>query len=235
VQSTAAGLIDIAQARRAENRGNRHIPVGVSNDHARIFKMNKIKFAVLGFLLGLAVFTAAEERKSTLSPSPMTAEQIAVYQAFLNSYSNGSTSNHLNVANRTYSLDLTKDKGEAGCLKGIQFDDAEPNSTFHKFDPQTSLTGNITMVDPDTQGKVIRKNDPSRTMRDKSVDQAVQDAFATGLLSLSEVVFDKARQFAVMNFGFRCGGLCEHGETIVFQKVDGQWKRTKRQCGSWIS
>jgi hypothetical protein len=223
---------------RSENRArNGRAFFGVINEQWRILQMNKIQFAVLGFLLGLIVFAVAEERKPTLSPTPLTAEQIAVYQAFVNSYSNGSKSRHLNLANRTYSLDLSEDKGDDACLKGIQFDNAEhPNFIFHRFDPQTSPTGNITLVDPDEQAKTIKKNDPSRTMREgKSVDNAVQDAFATGLLSLSEVAFDKTHQFAIMSFGFRCGGLCGHGETIVFQRVDGQWKRTKRQCGTWIS
>jgi hypothetical protein len=198
--------------------------------------MIKIKLAALGLLVVLAVFTAAEEHKPILSPTPMAAEQIAVYQAFLDSYSNGSKSNHLNIANRTYPLDLSKDRFDASCLNGIHFDDASLNLIFHKFGPQTPLTGNITLVDPGEQRKTIGKNDPSRTMHEgRSVDNAVEDAFATGLLSLSEVGFDKAHQFAVMSFRFRCGALCGHGATIVIQKIDGQWKRIKRRCGSWIS
>jgi len=199
--------------------------------------MNKTQSLLMGFLLGFTILANADEPKPILSTTPLTAEQIAVYQAFLNSYSNGSESSRLNLSNRTYSLDLSEDLGAGGCLKGIEFDKIEHSkSIFHNFDPKNPLAKNITLVDPDEQRKVIRQNDPSRTMREgKSVRNAVEDAFSTGLLSLSEVVFDKTHQFAVMSFGFRCGGLCGHGGTIIFQNSDGHWKRTKRQCGSWIS
>jgi hypothetical protein len=66
------------------------------------------------------------------------------------------------------------------------------------------------------------------------VYEAVRDAFATGLLSVSEVAFDKDHLHAVMTFSFVCGRMCGHRETIVFEKKDGEWKRSK-QCRSWIS
>src|SRR5215472_4244333 len=62
------------------------------------------------------------EPKPTLSNEPLTAEQVAVYSAFLKVYDYGSDTN-LNVANVTDPLDLSmfEMKEGRGCLKGIFF------------------------------------------------------------------------------------------------------------------
>jgi hypothetical protein len=197
--------------------------------------MQTNRLVIIGALLATA-FAAATDDKPALSKSPMSSDQIEVYRAFLSSYTNGNKSPHLNLAKRTSALDLTDEK-EGACLKGIDLDGAaHPESVVHEFDPKASLRENITVVDTDEQGRVIRKNDPSQTMRQGApVNQAVDRAFAAGLLTLSEVAFDKTRQYAVMKFSFVCGGLCGHGSTVVFQKRRGQWKELNRDCGGWIS
>lgn len=193
--------------------------------------MKTNRLVMLGVLFLTAVATAADN-KPIISQSPMSADQIAVYQAFLASYANGSKSAHLNLANRTYPL---SEDGRANC-SNMQLD-KEIHSEFviHQFSEDTALSLNITLVDPEKQRKKVKQNDPSRTMQQgKPVDDAVRIAFAAGLLSLSEVAFDKDHEHAVMSFSFVCGSLCGHGETIVLEKKDGKWKRSK-QCSSWIS
>jgi hypothetical protein len=92
------------------------------------------------------------------------------------------------------------------------------------------------LVDAEQQNAQIRKNDPSRTMAGgKPVKDAVSAAFASGLLELSEIAFDKEHHYAVMSFRFVCGGLCGHGATLVLEKVEDKWKPTKRSCHEWIS
>jgi hypothetical protein len=191
---------------------------------------------IRGVLL-VTTFAIVGDGKPGLSQSPMTSDQIEVYRAFLSSYTNGSKTPHLNLAKHTSTLELAGEKGEGGCLKGIDLDEtAHPESTIHEFDPKTSLPENIRLVDTDDQGKIVQENDPDRTMRQGTpVHQAVDRAFATGLLTLSEVAFDKTRRHAVMSFSFVCGGLCGHGATLVFEKRNGQWKELKRDCGGWIS
>ena len=187
----------------------------------------------IGVLLG-GMFATASDTKPKLSKSPMGPDQIAVYQSFLASYANGSRSDHLNLAMRTSPLELSE--AANACLNGIRIEVAEEGSVIHEFDPQVSLPTKITLVDPAKQGKKVRENDPGNTMRQsKSVDEAVETAFASGLLTLSEVAFDKTHQYAVMRFSFWCGGLCGHGETIVYQRKNGKWERTNRHCGGWIS
>jgi hypothetical protein len=198
--------------------------------------MARIQFAALIIPLGSISATAAD-RKPTLGKIPLSAEQMEVYRAFLSSYTNGSKSSRLNLANRTQPLDLAEQTGPNGCLKGIDFDETgHPDSAFHKFDALTALPKNIVLVDPDRQSTTIKEHDPDRTMRQGTpVKDAVDAAFASGLLTVSEIAFDKTHRYAVMSFSFVCGGLCGHGETIVFQNVDGKWKRAERRCGGWVS
>jgi hypothetical protein len=170
-----------------------------------------------------------------LSDKPLTTEQIGVYQAFLKSYDNGSES-PLNVGNVTHPLDASELRDNSACLKGIYLQKAGPaQNTIHHTDPLQ--TPNLHIVDPAAQQEKIRGNDPSNHLRQgtKTVDDAVKDAFGSGLLTLSEIAFSKNHQWAVMSFGFRCGMLCGHGSVIVLHKVRGQWRPTRRQCGGWVS
>jgi len=196
--------------------------------------MGANRFLICGALLAGLNATASE--KPRLSESPMTPDQIEVYRVFLSSYTNGSKAPHLNLAKRTSALELSKEVGE-GCLKGIDLDSsAHPDSIVHEFDSKTPLRQHITIVDPEEQNKAVEENDPSRTMRRGTpVNRAVSNAFAAGLLTLSEVAFDKTHQKAVMSFSFVCGGLCGHGATLLFEKRNGHWKELKHDCGGWVS
>jgi hypothetical protein len=92
------------------------------------------------------------------------------------------------------------------------------------------------LVDPRVQSGIVRSNDPSNTIRDgKPVKDAVEAAFASGLFSMSEIAFDKEHHFAVVRYSFWCGSLCGHGSTLVFEKVNGEWRNANRLCGGWIS
>jgi hypothetical protein len=94
----------------------------------------------------------------------------------------------------------------------------------------------LRLVDANRQLRTVRDNDPGNWMaRDKSVRRAVNDAFATGLFSLSEIAFDKHHQWALVTYAFVCGSLCGSGGTWLFENVAGEWKLTERLCGGWIS
>jgi len=187
---------------------------------------------VISVITSLAL---AEDTKPVVSQSPMDADQLAVYQAFLSSYSNGSKS-RLNLSRVTSVFNLAEEKGD-GCMKGIQFDPAGRFDTVvHEFDPRTALPGKIRLVDSEQQRKAVHESDPGRAIREgKNVDAAVEAGFAAGLLTLSEVAFDKNHRYAAMSFSFVCGRLCGHGSTIVFEKIKGKWKESKRQCSVWMS
>lgn len=180
--------------------------------------------------------------KAKVTPDPPTDEQIAVYRAVLGSYSNGSKE-ILNVADKTETLNFSEDKD---CLKGI---DLEPSITstqaIHKLDDRmTKGRKDIVLVDGELQQKRIEENDPQKLMKraiddgekvtEKQMDDSLRHAFAAGLFTFSEIVFDKRHQHAVLAYSFVCGGLCGHGNTIILKKVGEKWKQIKT-CRSWIS
>jgi hypothetical protein len=108
--------------------------------------------------------------------------------------------------------------------------------SFHELTPDDLPGTNARLVGPKKHAKIARANDPDKTIREgKSVENAVKDAFATGLFSMSEIAFDKDRHYAVVSYSFWCGSLCGHGATVVFEKVNGEWRNANRNCGGWVS
>ena len=81
----------------------------------------------------------------------------------------------------------------------------------------------------------IESGDVITAVNGEPVKDAVENAFSTALFSISEIAFDKDRQFAVVSYRFWCGSLCGHGATLVFQKIKGEWRNANRNCSSWIS
>ena len=70
-----------------------------------------------------------------------------------------------------------------------------------------------------------------RTITIASLEWSV---FASGMLSLSEIVFDRTHHHAVVSYAFVCGGLCGNGSTLILEKDGDSWK-VKKTCGGWIS
>ncbi len=193
-----------------------------------------ITVAVALACAGVLVSTTEGEPKPKLNKEPLSAERIAVYSAFLKSYSHGGPGT-LNLGNRTVPLEISKDD-LGGCLSGINL---EPlGRVVHVIGPEVIKGRNIRLVDPEKQRSLVQENDPSRTIRKgKPVEDAVGTAFASGLLSVSEIAFDMNHKFAVFKFSFYCGGLCGHGGTLVFEKVGDEWRPSEQKspCSRWIS
>jgi hypothetical protein len=189
----------------------------------------------LVLLLAASCSAGSDSSKVTVSKSPLTPEQVAIYDTFLSVYNNGAQG-IVNLGNRTIALNLS-DQDANDCLSGTKLENlAETNSTVHLIAPEAIDSKKYRLVDADQQTVQIWKNDPSHTMGEgKSVKDAVNAAFASGLLELSEIAFDKEHHYAVMRFRFVCGGLCGHGSTLVLEKVEDKWKATKRPCHEWIS
>jgi len=202
--------------------------------------MRYLTFAV-GFvamaLLSPPVTVSAD--RPTKSATPLSEDEIAIYKAVLWQYASDE-SRSLNVSSKTYPLDPESHMNglrNGECLKGIQLDNlAAISHTYHELPPEVLSGKNMRLVDPEKQAKIVKSNDPDRTMaKGKSVDNAVKDAFATGLFSISEIAFDKDHRYAAVSYSFWCGGLCGHGSTLVFQKAGSEWKKMERNCGGWIS
>lgn len=169
--------------------------------------------------------------------SPAHADQegdrVAVYRAFLADYTEGSDMT-INLGNRSTEIDLSgSDLRE--CTSGFPISGRDST-------PQT-LTGEIIgaapvrLVDAEAQRSAMRDYDPGEAIRrGASVEDAVAGGFDNGLLTLSEVVFDRTGDHAALQFSFVCGALCGHGGTAVFNRVGHDWVQSERECGdSWIS
>lgn len=113
---------------------------------------------------------------------------------------------------------------------------AEARSTIHTIVSQMADGTKLRLSDPKRQLARIKSTDPSYTIRKgKPVDDAVRDAFAAGLLSVSEIAFDESHAHALMSCGFYRGGLCGHGGNLLFERAGGKWKISNASCGGWIS
>jgi len=190
-------------------------------------------------VIGLAyTSTSAMSDKPVKVTTPLSANEVAIYNAVLRQYSDNKDI-ALNVSQTTYPLDPNSpmESLQADCLKGIHLENlAAVAHSFHQL-PADVLPGKgMKLVDPKKQTRIVHSNDPSNTIpKGKPVKDAVENAFSTALFSISEIAFDKDREFAVVSYRFWCGSLCGNGSTLVFQKIKGEWRNAKRNCGSWIS
>jgi hypothetical protein len=200
---------------------------------------------VMANLFALLVVRAAGSLGADKNPAkkstvPLTADEVAVYKAFLRQYQSEGRG-RINVSARTFPLDPDDHSShlsnDSECLRGIRMEGLdEASRRFHDLTQEVLPANNLRLVDPGSQLKVVHKSDPERNIRSrKSVQKAVADAVANGLLSLSDIAFDKAHRHAVIRYSFHCGSLCGHGYTLVFEKIGDTWKKTDRTCGGWIS
>ncbi len=202
--------------------------------------MGRALFAAYILVIGLSSSSASStNNKPVKVMTPLSADEVAIYRAVLQQYSSNEGGN-LQVSATTYPLNPespTSGLAAPDCLRGIQLENLSSVShSFHELPPDVLPGKGMMLVDPKKQSKIVRSNDPSNTIREgKPVENAVKDAFATALFSMSEIAFDKEHHYAVVSFHFWCGSLCGNGSTIVFEKVDGIWRNAKRSCGGWVS
>lgn len=202
--------------------------------------MKRLPF-VFSAILALAVpytTTGSDNDKPIKSTTPLGTDEIAIYKAVLRTYSEQKDA-RLNVSAKTYPLDpsaRTTGFDRPECLNGVQMDNLSTVShSYHELPPEVLPSEAMRIVDPKTQARIVHSNDPDKTMRKgKTVKEAVEAAFTTGLFSMSEIAFDREHHFAAVRYSFWCGSLCGHGSTLVFEKVNGNWRKV-RNCGGWVS
>ena len=198
-----------------------------------------ISFGLMGALMltanGLHA-QASDEKKPVVSDKPLTAEQLAIYRTVLKQYLSGEHGT-LNLSIRTVPVETESPFAGHDCSKTLDMEPIQPN-IVHSFKPDdlTRLDiSSLRLVDPDQQGREVKKNDPGKKIRQGvSVDDTVKNGFAHALFSLSEIWFDKKHERAVVSYSFWCGSLCGNGGTLVIAKKGDQWS-VKTRCGGWIS
>ena len=168
----------------------------------------------------------------------MSNDEIAIYRVVLQHWVEGSQG-ALNVSVQTYPLEILSSESyvDCRCLRDIDPESLLTVShSLHILTADVLPLRNMRLVDPRGLTIAIRRSDPHQLMREgKSAESAVAAAFANGVFALSEIAFDKAHRHAIVSYGFYCGSLCGSGITLVFEKVGDEWKRTKIECGGWIS
>ncbi len=161
-------------------------------------------------------------------------DERAIYQAVLELW-NSEPRKPLNLSNKTTPLDRNISNCE--CLTGIDVQSLEKATRSFHFLPGGFLRRTLArLVDAESQSVVVQTSDPGKSIRsDTSINAAVDEAFANGLLELSEIAFDRNHHRAIVSYSFRCGSLCGSSGVWLFEKVDGVWKKSERVCGGWVS
>ena len=192
----------------------------------------------LFFVATLALAAAQDPRgaKPKVSEKPLTEEQLAVYRSILGNWMEGELST-VNLSIQTQPIESDDPFGAGDCAKGLDLEPAQP-ALVHRFRTQDLPqlgSSKIVLVDPDRQRKEVADNDPERTIRNgKSIEDAVSNGFAHGLVTLSEIRFSKDHKLAIVSYGFFCGSLCGNGGAVVLEKTETGWRR-KSRCSEWIS
>lgn len=179
---------------------------------------------------------ASGHEKAAKITKPLDADEVAIYKVVIQQWNSNDPAT-LNVSDKTFPLDTTfsSETAECGCFAGLSAESLLRGShSFHTLTENDLPRNGIRLVHPREQ--IVAQNDPDMTIREgRPVKDAVDNAVANGVLSMSEVVFDMERHHALVSYAFHCGALCGSGATWIFEKVNGQWKRTDRECGGWVS
>lgn len=196
-----------------------------------------LSFVVAGFAsLGSPLTAQSAEAPPKAADQPLTAEQLAVYRTMLASWFQGEKAK-VNLGVLTDPATTYNQSLDETCLKGLSLEPATAR-LVHRIRPDDlAQLGpfDFHLVDPKAGEKEVSDNDPGKAIqKGRSVDEAVENGFAHGLLTLGEIQFDTIHTHALVSFSFVCGALCGNGTTVLLEKRDGAWKK-KAQCGGWVS
>jgi len=191
--------------------------------------------------LPLATAQTATQKQA---PTPLTTnidtaltdEQLEIYRVLLASWYEKEMAT-LNLSQTTAPIDLKESFWDKTCSKDLTLEtqDVKQSHTFRSQDLPKLGTHTIRLVDATQQESLIKRNDPSTAIRQgKPVDESVANAFKLGLLTLSEIRFDKSHSHALVAISFYCGGLCGHYTPMLLQRVNGHWT-IKSACGGYVS
>jgi hypothetical protein len=172
----------------------------------------------------------------------LTTDQIAIYRVILKEYAND-PEGALNLANRTEPLHMDSSFKPA-CSTAIDpVSGKKAALDLHQIGPEVTQNLKFKLVDPGKQQRLIDQGDPQNLVRrginggevsDKELGDSVKQAFAHGMIWLSEIAFDKQHHKAVVSFAFVCGGLCGNGKIALFELINGKWKEIDT-CQEWVS
>jgi hypothetical protein len=194
--------------------------------------MRRVGVIFVALLLLASPGKTEKKQKPVVSQTPLSAEELELYGIFLDSFA-AEIKQPVNLADNTVPFSLSDGDKDGACLKGIELKLSQDAPQVIHGLPSSIVEGrSFRLVDPKTH----KVKDPGKAINNGApVGSAVKEGFRTGLLSVSEIAFDQAHRFAVFRYGFYCGSLCGNGAMLLFEKVDGKWKKSERRCSFWIS
>jgi hypothetical protein len=206
----------------------------------------RVNCLVMGIVLSLSLTPWAQDdaRELKVSSEPLTKEHIAIYLAVLQ-HIQGDSKDNLYLANMTEPIGQFNGIFNGSCPKTSDPDVAQNSAPIvHRLGSALIMNVNIVLVDPGLQGEKIKRGDPAILMKrvidnhqdvpQKQIDDATERAVKNGLVTLSEISFNKKRDRALVSFSFVCGELCGYGNVLVLKKVGARWKIHKT-CQEWVS
>ncbi len=189
-------------------------------------------------LLLMTLITAACETRRSNSNYDQTGNteaknQSQIYTMLVEQWLEEAQQPTVNVSNSAIAPTADKLKEFSSCV-------ADDKSFAPSWVPAADINdigtkiknNHVKFVDP----RSWKPTDPEELIaRGQPIESAVEQGFANGLLTISAITFNENRTTAALTSSFVCGGLCGHGETLIFDKLPSGWVRRKTQCGGWIS
>jgi hypothetical protein len=170
---------------------------------------------IIYIALLLNTICSAEAIKPESSKEPLTEEQVSVYRAFLENMLTSSQLNlPLHLVNETNPFVLSSFLLNQACVKGLLLEDVTDSApSRHKLAEGVILNLKIVLVDPIKQrGRPEKGESANRTIDNEQY------------LTLSEILFDKDHQHAVVSYIFEGDGIIGAVQTQILNKSGDKWK-----------
>ncbi|HSY90926.1 MAG TPA: hypothetical protein VK812_06105 [Candidatus Binatus sp.] len=180
--------------------------------------------ATVYLVLAVTCGAQADEPKPSVSADPLTAEQVAIYRAALADFKTGRARTP-QIANTTVPLRMMSvgrpHSTFVSCVDGIGTpSDQDQHQLVHRLDSSVVAGTDLPLVDF-WEVPQMRHGPPD------------PKAPHLGLLTLSEIAFDRDHLRAIVTYDFNCGGLCGGGKMLALTKSGEEWKISKI-CVRWM-
>ena len=196
--------------------------------HDRIEKDKLIaQFLVFTIICALVTTLGCRSKDQPhVSAFPLTPEQVRVYSDFSDEFS---ALHFGRLANQTAPFVPSDLPDESACVQGLDLEgQAKARKVLHRFTVQITNGRNLLLVDPNEQAVILEQkeavlNSKADTTKEDTAKIGGSIASDYGFLALSEIIFDKKHQFAVLKYWYFCGYHCKPGGTLLMEKVESSW------------
>ena len=148
------------------------------------------------------------------SDAALTDEQVGVYADFIDSFMK---TKFRSLSRRTFPLNLSGIAKDAACLQGLDLErPAASGDAGHLLGAEAVRGTSIRLLNADEEFAALKERDADAASHsDEPRRDTARLTSDPGILALSEIVFDKTHQFAVIKYVFLCGTHCNSGAILV--------------------